>query len=394
MQDHLPNLAEHFLVFKIIAYHPEIRCSQVVARQSCCSIDALRLKRTLDAIINQLSIYDIGIANVTGDGATENVAFHNSSYDTPLKDFISDEIKLLFTKHGLHTYLSYEVATKDPRNEDLIYFMEDMPHMVKRKVNALSNSSKYSKSRNLYYSEHPMNINMIKRIWELTGGEETGVHITKCRGIHWNKDNFNKQRVYLSVQVVSDSVVRMIKMAFDDGTIKEQISCTKEQYDPLAFCRHINRYVDIINGRDGTKSYNGHWTPEKANDIIDELLTIFAWFHKWRDTNESLNLDKSNFLAQETWNGFKRMIFGYVGLIDYYVRDRGMIIVPRRTLSDPCEHLFSRMRDNGSTSNVTTKSANATCIRENFSNANTVIIKCQRMEAMRKHLHYLEATII
>ena len=55
--------------------------------------------------------------------------------------------------------------------------------------------------------------------------------------------------------------------------------------------------------------------------------------------------------------------------MDYYVKGRGMIIVPKRTLSDPCEHLFSRIRNWAwLTNNVTTKAANAAICRENVLN--------------------------
>ena len=60
----------------------------VVARQSCSSIDPLRLKRTLDAINNNLNLYDVGIANVTSDSATKNVIFHDSSCAVTLAGFL------------------------------------------------------------------------------------------------------------------------------------------------------------------------------------------------------------------------------------------------------------------------------------------------------------------
>ena len=70
--------------------------------------------------------------------------------------------------------------------------------------------------------------------------------------------------------------------------------------------------------------------------------------------------EKTNFLPQETWNGLQRMILGYIGMIDYYVIGKGLSIVPRRTLSNPCKHLFSRLRASmGNHKSVTIKSAMA-----------------------------------
>tara|TARA_B110001450_G_C17647718_1_gene491938 strand:+ start:80 stop:553 length:474 start_codon:yes stop_codon:yes gene_type:complete len=122
-----------------------------------------------------------------------------------------------------------------------------------------------------------------------------------------------------------------------------------------------------MNGRSGATEYEANWTPENADEIINELLKIFHWFDKWKQTNEELNLHKDKFLARETWDGFKRMILAYVGIIDYYVKGRGMTLVPKRLLSDPCEHLFSVCRyKGGGTNTVTTKSANSTVIRQNY----------------------------
>ena len=368
MESHLENIAEHFLVFKATPCHPSLDISLTILRQSCSFIDTLRLRESCDALINEFAIYSIGIATITGDGASENVGFNMASCNTALVDFLSNETKSLFAKYKLQKYLEFLVAMADPYSADLILLLEDMPHLVKRKVNNLSNSSKSSECRDLHYGNHSMNLNMIRHIWELSGGTGGELHYTKLRMLHFEKDNFNKQRVYLAVQVVSNSVVIMIKEAFDDDTVRVQLNCTQEQYEPLIqYCTHINKYVDIMNGRSGATEYEANWTPENADEIINELLKIFHWFDKWKQTNEELNLHKDKFLARETWDGFKRMILAYVGIIDYYVKGRGMTLVPKRLLSDPCEHLFSVCRyKGGGTNTVTTKSANSTVIRQNY----------------------------
>ena len=145
-------------------------------------------------------------------------------------------------------------------------------------------------------------------------------------------------RVYLSVQVVSGCVVKMFAIAFKDETIK--LPFTRETYRPLLqLIIHTNNFVDIINGKNDV-----NWTPKNALSIIEKLLKIFSWFDNWRELNQSINLNNNKFLPEQTWNGFKRIILDYVGMIDYYVIQRGMTIVPKWILSDPCEHLFSRMR--------------------------------------------------
>ena len=215
MESHLENIAEHFLVFKATACHPAITMSLTVVRQSCSFIDTLRLRETCDTLMNEFAMYSIGIATVTGDGASENVGFNMASCDTALTDFLSNETKLLFAEYELQKDLEFKVAMADPYNADLVFFLEDMPHLVKRKVNNLSNSSKSSECRDLHYGNHSMNLNMIRHIWELTGGTGGELHYTKLRTLHFEKDNFNKQRVYLAVQVVSNSVGIKLSIFFN-----------------------------------------------------------------------------------------------------------------------------------------------------------------------------------
>ena len=100
-----------------------------------------------------------------------------------------------------------------------------MPHVLKRLVNALSNSSSDNESRNLHHDSLCMNIRMIQQVWEATGGLTAALHPTKLTGAHFDKDNFSKMRVYLSAQVVSSSVVNhsMIVLPKIDANLDYEI---------------------------------------------------------------------------------------------------------------------------------------------------------------------------
>ena len=76
MEENMENIAKHFLVLKATGCHPDVTCSMVIARESCCTINPLRLRRLNDATINNLNVYNVGIASVTGDGAPKNVTFN------------------------------------------------------------------------------------------------------------------------------------------------------------------------------------------------------------------------------------------------------------------------------------------------------------------------------
>ena len=114
LEDHLPNLSEHFLVFKATSCEPLLNCSLVVCRQSCSSIDPARLEITFDGIITALAVHDVGIMINCGDGATENISFFDSSCTENLKGFISDSTAEIFKKFNLEEHLDFLIAMKDP----------------------------------------------------------------------------------------------------------------------------------------------------------------------------------------------------------------------------------------------------------------------------------------
>ena len=61
------------------------------------------------------------------------------------------------------------------------------------------------------------------------------------------------------------------------------------------------------------------------------------------------------------------MILGYIGMIDRYVLGEGLLICPRKTLSDVCEHLFAKMRFKAaSTDKPTLNSCHLTCARSSL----------------------------
>ena len=98
-------------------------------------------------------VHDVGIMiNCVGDGATENVPFFDDSSCTKsLKGFISENTAGLFKKFNLEEHLNFLIAMKDPATEDLIFSIEDMPHLIKWIVSTMDRSSNDRKTRNFQY---------------------------------------------------------------------------------------------------------------------------------------------------------------------------------------------------------------------------------------------------
>ncbi len=90
-------------------------------------------------------------------------------------------------------------------------------------------------------------------------------------------------------------------------------------------------------------------------------MEIFESFCAWEDFVEAdPESNANNFLSDATWKGLRRMLLGYIGLIEAYVVAKGYTIIPRRTLSDPAEHHFGVLQEaSGLTNNPTAAMADA-----------------------------------
>jgi hypothetical protein len=128
-----------------------------------------------------------------------------------------------------------------------------------------------------------------------------------------------------------------------------------EEHEKLIeMCRHINRLIDICNGRaaDGVKGeFTLLFTPENGLEVQEELLDILAWFADWEDDHKQRvaggTATEYNFLPKQTWRNLKRLILGLVVIIQHYCIEKKFTIVPRKLNTDPCEHLFGRARESG-----------------------------------------------
>jgi len=297
----------------------------------------------------------IGILSICGDGAPENVAYFEKTSTDPLSKWLCKETIELFEKAGLREYLEIVCTSVDKVMGLPTWILEDMPHLIKRLVNAMDRSSDNKESRNLMYGllRFVFDLMTLRNVWWAMGGASNQLAETKLTPIHFEKSNWDKMRVGLAMQCLSDSVVKMLEKACSCPEILEVTGHDAAFYQPMIqLATHVNRLVDIVNGRDPMSNDKANFTPETGREIQKELINILKWFGEWKKLNDMHNLGKEAFIAPETWNGLKRMILGYIGIIDYYVIRKGISFSPRKSLSDPCEHLFSRLRQMGGSTNT------------------------------------------
>jgi hypothetical protein len=342
-----------------------VKISHIVACQNLSELKPATLEKMVNSTLTALHDCGFAVCVLVGDGAGENVKLFKSLSTIPISKFLPEDLQKQFPQ----TNYDMCVAMLHPDTLEPIFILEDMPHVVKRLVNALENSSKKTSKRDLRYGrKQPMNLRMIQLVWEGTQGRTTRLQDTALTMGHFVKDAYSRMNVQLAVQVLSSRVVALLDKARNDSVLWPQITKFKPgQYRSLvALAENMNELVDITNGRfvnkgKSTNVYTAHFTPASARDIQVSYLKILSFFSTWAKlVKADEELGDSNFLADPTWMGIQRMMLGYAGLIQYYVVKKGWTIVPRRTTSDPCEHHFANARASfGSTDSGTAVQANA-----------------------------------
>jgi hypothetical protein len=357
--DQADNIAQHHLVFKWTSAHPDVELSLTVAALNITECTPTLINNTIHSLLVALEIEDVGVCILVGDGAGENTKVFAAMSTHPISDYIPSDLRESFKD----VPFDLGAVFLHPCSGLPIFVLEDMPHVVKRLVNALERSSNPQAERNLWWGAtedqpaQPLNLGMIRQVWEAVGGRTLRLQEGKLSMAHFIKTANSRMRVYLSVQVVSSSVARMVEKAIADDEIDLKLD-RKQHRRLIELAWRVDRLVDVINGRSRSEasSYKADFEPSTGEDIQKKLLTIITWFAEWEESVDS----SSSFLADQTWVGLQRMILGHVGVIQCYVLDNDFVIAPRRTTSDPCEHHFSNLRSNfGSTNSGTARMCDA-----------------------------------
>jgi len=230
-----------------------------------------------------------------------------------------------------------------------------MPHMIKRAVNALEYSAPGNKTkRDLTKfdddnSPRPLNLAMTKDAWEST--QAPGVSTLRTSRLtiaHFEKDCFSRMRVYLAMQVVSGSVVAMLK----EYTASDEPR--RALYAPLIeLCEKFDRIVDIWNS---CSQKNAPIINSPVHDLLFEALDILEWFSLWRDDLSVRGEDlDSKFFPHEWWEDLNGLVLGLVCTCRFYLLpDNSRALVQRRGDQDPCEHHFAHLRAKGGSSSSVT----------------------------------------
>ena len=333
--------ASQHLCFRWTSLDTAMDMSHVVATVDVSCVTPEVVSAMAIEVIDELAAtYGLDTAGVCADDAGENAKFANTFSTLKAKDYIDDS--LTGAEEFSSIDFSVKVALRDSTTGEVVVLLPDMPHLLKNIVTAMELSSKPSSKRDLKYGDNPINLNAIKDPWEKTGGKSNQQHPTKLGIRHFEKDQYSRMKVYLAAQVLSNSVVEMIKSATRDASIK--LSLSKPKYRRLIeFIEKMDALVDLCNGRDGK-----NFSPTNARDKQKELLSILAWFSDWEKDHKDMvkkeKADEYNFFAPSTWKCIQRLILGLCVMIEELCIKKQRTIVPRRLNTDDLENHFANCR--------------------------------------------------
>lgn len=191
-----------------------------------------------------------------------------------------------------------------------------------------------------------MKLAMIHYIWKEMETKGPALRKYHFAADHFELDSYKKMRVFLAVQVLSQTTINMITEYCQQDNNEATIDEYQGMIDLFA---KINRLVDICNAKGGdqiTKSKKRR-DVEKINHPkhkhIFELFDVLREFEKWKKECGGLN---KKFITRQTYEDLKWLVFGIASVAGLYLKeDKSLVMDQGRLGSDTCEHFFAMIRD-------------------------------------------------
>ena len=378
-------------MFKWSSLDPAVKCSEVVAAINIEKVTPQIIVSITELLTTAMSIHGLECCAETSDAAGCNWV---AAKDIMSTNTIEDVLPQALMDKYPDIDFKIMIVSFDEVTGQWFFFIPDMPHLTKNIVTTIEKSSTKSSKRNIKYGKCFINLQLIELVWLATGGATGQFHETKLSVYHFDKNAHSRMNVSLAVQILSQSVAKMIRDAIDDEEVVVGSIRNKGILNHTAdLCEKWNLVVDICNGRAQGGKLSPH-TPANANERITTLLDVLKWFSKWKklhDTRvQSGEATAYNFFADETWFCIRALILANVGMIHTYCVVMKVELNPRSLTTDPVEHFFGDARQmiGGSTSALTARQMNQAGFKANAFNAFSAKLVGNNKSAFVRHKRF------
>jgi hypothetical protein len=359
-----PDLAKHYLVFYFT--NADRTVSNVVARYCVTAVKGPWLADKFLDVVEKLAFAGFMVVAASGDGASENRLFlHLLFQNETAKLFVNDDGR----QSTIDELPRSRCWFPHPCDESYrIYFIADMPHLIKKIRNALLpiqrktiDPKRRKAGRSCKIFGKSVELSMAEAAYDGVGGcEGSELRSYLLTAAHFELDAWSKMRFYLAAQVLSSSMIRVIEeYCAGAGGVKEDY----EGYVEL--CRNVDLLVDICNGTEtsrrtgekkgGKKLMKNIETDAESAKILVELKKILGFFNAWRLGCKEET--ETEFITEESWEDLCTLICGNIDLVTFYGAKFGSNFVWhfRSGGSDVVENHFANTRAQTAGGHVTTR---------------------------------------
>ena len=322
-----PQLATHVIVLMVRSLMG--RHSIPVTWYPCEGFTSTQLWEPVWKVTHILEDLDFKVRAWICDGATPN--------------------RLFFRLHSIPNLMpveeSYCYCTANPYDDSrLIFFICDVPHLLKTVRNNLENSHGNLNSKNLMkngkWIKWPHIVSTVKE--DMSRSLQK---LPKLKEEHINLSPQLRMRVRLAAQVLSKSMANALAMRNDP-----------ELEETANFCEIIDKWFDCLNGR-----YSGQEIQTKKPELAAYKLandwrlnwlegTFLAWLSEWEAQVMAIpNLTRTErnhlLLSYQTMEGLRITTKSFVVLIPILLGENGAeFILPEKLNQDRLESFFGKIR--------------------------------------------------
>ena len=226
----------------------------------------------------------------------------------------------------------------DPEDMVFVFLHPDMPHAIKKIVNAFEYSGMDDHARELIFRDQSVTLLMIWEKWKESWSMPGEIRTNRLTIDHFVKNCSSRMRSYLAFQIMSMSTEAMLgDMLEDDDEIKE--------YAPLhELLLLFNDTIDIMNDKPN-KGKSG--IASKSHPDLARLEKVLTTIEEWlQAVKEDEELDLDNFLPMSTYEDLSWLVVGTTGLVYSCCEqdDIKFTLAPGRCGTDPIENRFGDMK--------------------------------------------------
>ncbi|KAH3859782.1 hypothetical protein DPMN_102605 [Dreissena polymorpha] len=236
--------------------------------------------------------------------------------------------------------------TVNPNEPDhYIYFISDVPHLVKTLRNNLSNSYSHNKSRTLWRNGKDISWMHVVRLFEEHCETSLYNACPRLTRKHVYLQSFNYMKVNLAAQVLSSSVANAM-----------QDLCGPETEETVLFLKTFDKFFDCLNVRsvwEGRNSRNPNMNPYRDRDDPRlEFLTVevITYLNDWEQQVNNrrgpfTKTQRANMLlSYQTLEGIKLAIHAISSCVKFLLEEGADYVLTNRFNQDPLEQHFGHYR--------------------------------------------------